>query len=563
MRTSPAQGLDRLPILVTTAACLALIALKLLFTWHININWDEFNFLSYVHESQRGELKLFLQGGYTHLFGWLPETGGDEADQIIKARLAMFALLVVSIVLMWRIARLWVGSVAAMVAVLCYLSMSPVLRHAASFRYDSLMLPLILLAIYWMASPRRNTIRIVATGICLGVAGFISIKAVLFAPLIAALLALDSLKNDSQALRTWARATTLLGVCALATLATLLYLHGLTLVPDATAAQGTALEAARKTLIDPPIFPRKAIFLATLNVDTFAWLLMLAGFFCGLANRRRWPACACALAIAPALFYRNAWPYYYVLMLAPATLLAGVAVEVVTGALRGSGRPVAAAVLAIGIALLLFFTGSGYLLGLQAPDQKAQRTLIAAVHHVFPQPVAYFDHSGMISSYPRAGFLMSTWGIEKYRASGQGFVAPALKKLRPPLLIANRAIIDPESATFRLLLDEDRKLIRESYVQYWGPIWVAGTQFELSGAAPQLLRLPFPERYRLESREPILANGVPLSPGAEIQVSAPIWIARAPSKVQSKPLAGRLIIASAQPPPSAPPIRVSSIYADL
>ena len=59
----------------------------------LNVNWDEFFFLSHVHDLARGELALVLQGSYTHLFSWLLLLPGDEMQQIVAARCVMVALL--------------------------------------------------------------------------------------------------------------------------------------------------------------------------------------------------------------------------------------------------------------------------------------------------------------------------------------------------------------------------------------------------------------------------------------------------------------------------------------
>src|SRR5688572_25104833 len=89
------------------AASVAILAAKFFLAARINVNWDEFYFLSHVHDLARGELVLFLQGAYTHAFRWLALAGDDEMDQVLRGRLVMCALLAVAGVLTYVLARLW------------------------------------------------------------------------------------------------------------------------------------------------------------------------------------------------------------------------------------------------------------------------------------------------------------------------------------------------------------------------------------------------------------------------------------------------------------------------
>src|SRR5690606_28264422 len=97
------------------------------------------------------DLSWRLQGAYTQLFRWLVLINGQEAQQIVAARLAMLLLLALSVVLLWRLAMVWTSSRTALLAPLSYLSMLPVVKHGASFRADSLLLPLSLMTLLLLA----------------------------------------------------------------------------------------------------------------------------------------------------------------------------------------------------------------------------------------------------------------------------------------------------------------------------------------------------------------------------------------------------------------------------
>ncbi|MDX1563191.1 MAG: hypothetical protein R3305_09705, partial [Gammaproteobacteria bacterium] len=139
--------------------------------------------------------------------------------------------------------------------------------------------------------------------------------------------------------------------------------------------------------------------------------------------------------------------------------------------------------------------------------QEAQRRTINAVHQIFPEPVPYVDHSAMIASFPKVNFFMSTWGVERYRERGMSFMEPALMRHRPKFVLANQAVLFPGAEQFDRLLPVDRELIVNSYVRYWGPIFVAGSDIELPPLGQGRVTLPFPGGYRVEADQPVeIAN---------------------------------------------------------
>ncbi|MCI0430022.1 MAG: hypothetical protein L0210_05700, partial [Rhodospirillales bacterium] len=91
------------------AALALFIGLELLFKYQLlfrlNINWDEFFFLSKIYDYRRGELSGPLQTFYVHFFGWLPLVSGNEVTQIIAARGVMYAVGLGSCLLTYSIGR--------------------------------------------------------------------------------------------------------------------------------------------------------------------------------------------------------------------------------------------------------------------------------------------------------------------------------------------------------------------------------------------------------------------------------------------------------------------------
>ena len=93
------------------------VASKVLLAFRINVNWDEFYFLSLVHDHARGTLATALQTFHVHLFSWLLAIGGEIA-QIIAARVVMAFLATGSAFMVYGIARRYAPRPGALFAML-------------------------------------------------------------------------------------------------------------------------------------------------------------------------------------------------------------------------------------------------------------------------------------------------------------------------------------------------------------------------------------------------------------------------------------------------------------
>src|SRR5262249_30472793 len=85
--SAPSAGRQAKAVAWMEAALALLIGLELLFRYQLlfrlNINWDEFLFLSKIHDYRRGDLASPLQTFYVHFFAWLPLVPGNEVTQVI------------------------------------------------------------------------------------------------------------------------------------------------------------------------------------------------------------------------------------------------------------------------------------------------------------------------------------------------------------------------------------------------------------------------------------------------------------------------------------------------
>ena len=541
---------------VSLGTCAAILAIKLFLLRRININWDEFYFLSHVYSLRRGDLATAFQTAYAHLFLWLPRIPGDEITQIEAARGLMLLLLALSVAMLWRLASRWSSPAAAAVAPLAYLATSPVLRHGGSFRADSLLLPLTLAMLLWLTRSPKSWLSALGAGAALGASVAVSIKAVLLLPLLLAFAVFEN-SERRRGLHVDVRPLLMMCVVAIATACILIFLHRLSL-PAVLSSGGSVASATRHageiTLLDVHLFPQWYYFEATLRSDPLTWLLLVAGCLVALGQLRS-PVAAFALSLLPLVFYRNAFPYYYVVMLAPACVLASVAIDSMYAFVRRHADQAAAVRIRALIILAIAVQAAINLSGLRNDGVTAQREVVNAVHRIFPVPVPYIDHSGMIASFPKANFFMSSWGIADYQRSGIPFVSEAINRSRPPLLLANRRVLQPDTPEFQWLLPEDRSLIRRFYVEYWGPIRIAGAEVTLVSGVAVVAELPLSGRYRVESERPVLVDAKVRREGDVIDVlgPAPQVTIQAPAET-AVPLHLRLLWADAgRPPPEPPP----------
>jgi Dolichyl-phosphate-mannose-protein mannosyltransferase len=550
----PRVTFDRILAATAAATCIGLLAYKFALTRLLNVNWDEFFFLSNVHALARGELTVLMQGAYTHLFFWLPLLRGDEMQEIVIARVLMTALLVLTAWLVWRLARLWLQGFAALVPPFAYLSMMPVLVHGGSFRSDSMLAPFSVAALLLLLAPGRSDRRDWLAGILLGVAFVITVKVVLFAPLILATLLLRRPADAGVRSFAWpeAAARSMLRVALAAGMVAvlLLGLHWLSLTPSSSATVSDfATAAAKKTLIETPWFPRLDYLAEYLRRQPYPWLMIGVGAVIALA-RRRFVIAALGLSLLPLAFYRNAFPYYYVVMLAPASVLAGYAVLEIAAAVRLHANPIITSLCSAVLWLGFLFYGLRYADYLAYDDQQFQRSIIAGTHEIFPEPVNYIDRCGMVSSFRKVNFFMSTWGMEGYWARNEPFLPRTLREHRPAFVLLNVWALDPNNTELRGLLPRDRELLAKYYVDYWGPIRVAGARGTIDSSSPVTLTVPFAADYRLVTAESVLIDGQLRNAGDVIPVPEEgVMISGMPGS-KSEALTVTLVLASARPPPS-------------
>ena len=108
--------------------------------------------------------------------------------------------------LIWRLAAQWFHGLAAAVPPFVYLSLVPVMSHGGSFRADSMLAPL-LMAATLLCRPRggRDRDELLA-GLAIGIAAAVTIKVLLFAPMLVLLVVYGGLEPGNAGKRRAARA---------------------------------------------------------------------------------------------------------------------------------------------------------------------------------------------------------------------------------------------------------------------------------------------------------------------------------------------------------------------
>ena len=514
----------RLDIALVLLILLAL-ALKLRLVWSLNVNWDEFLYLSYVYDYARGSVTNPFQSFHVHLFRWLPLVSGDEIDQVIVGRSVAFAAGLGSAVLTYAIGRMFLTRAGGLFAVLCWLSLSNLVEHGTSFRVDPLAAFLFLVTVYLVLRSPRVGIPVCLAGFSLAVALVLTVKAALYVPVMGAIfLGLARHGKDRSVLL---RALLLLAAVTTGSFAALFLLHRAVL-PTAAVGEAEFLgNVAAEMIVRDRLFPRFDYFVLTVIENPVVWGVFLVGGLVALRDsmrpRIRSPIgptvmVAFVLSLVPLLFYRNAFPYFYVFIISPAVVCCGLVFDKLLEDLEQTRKRRFAALIYVLVAAVAVNGGIHYRRNFS--DQKeAQREVVRLVHELFPDPVHYVDCCSMVPGFPKVGFFMSTWGIARYRSVGRPLLRNLLREGQPVFLLANRALIDPSgsidlSSGPYALLPEDFATLRQNFVPHWGILHLAGKQLDLDEPSySQEFEILTGGLYTVEADRAVTIDGRPFAPG--------------------------------------------------
>ena len=468
------------PLLLSFLA--AFFLLQLCVSFRLNLNWDEYYFLSHIYAFVDDRLSEPFQTFHVRLLPWLTWLPGSEADQLVCGRLFMMACEAGSLFCIYRIAREFVSVENALFAVVAWCAAGHALLHGASFRADPFSGVLMMASLALLMCGRPGWKEAATAGVLAAVGLLVTIKSVFFLPafLGAFLWRLRREQSRGVVLRHFIFSAAVL----LVAFAVFWVLHARNLftpvhLPATPRAPSSVLSTGsgvlNKVVLSQALFPRADYIISWATVSILSLLLCGAGLWSAakrsMEPRAAWPFLPVLLFAAPLLslvVYRNAFPYFFPFIMLPVAVSAGLGAEAVK-------RPLLRSAVLIGMAVPLVM---GFAIGWQR-DQSAQREIASVAHEMFPEPVSYIDRNGMLPSFPKVGFFMSTWGVEEYLRARNRSLAQVIARKQPPLLILNSPLLEDAVAPQRLslpwrLLPRDIEALRSNYIEHWGPVWVAG-----------------------------------------------------------------------------------------
>ena len=538
---------------------LAVIALLLVLQFSMiftrSINWDEFYWNYEIEAFVKGGVSRPLQTLHARLFSWLPGRPGNAVDHIVMARCFMFACEIATLCFIAGIAQRFTGRANAYLCALAYLSAGYVFQHGFSLRSDPMVTAALTGALYILARLKVTTMSVLCFGLLAGSAPLITIKCILYLPAFATLFWLRLSESERSIARPGRFA--LYPLAAIIAFAIIYLAHSATMpaaaliassggdaATSAAKASGEMIGASIRAMFfigTPPYLPMM-IKSASISPAFFVLLLLspYAVWRITLAGPEKLALSGLLSVILTLFFYRNSAAYYYVFVLAPVAAAFGPSLS-----LARKRVPVwALSAIFLVFALLVFAN----------EDRTAidrQRQTLDAVHRIFPDPVSYFDHNGMIGGFHKMNLLMTPWGMEQYRASRENSYRSAMQSRPVPLLLENDALLTEVMRGDRpagILSADDVAALRGNYLRYWGPVWIAGKR--VPGSVPSV-RTEFlvPGDYQVVG-SPLRIDGLVYNRGSIVFIDRGMHVLSAQGDRDTL-----LLWADAAEPPSAHPPR--------
>jgi hypothetical protein len=419
---------------------------------------------------------------------------------------------------------------AALFAVLVYLSFTHVIEHGTAFRADPIGAVLFLAALCLVLRRPGSHIAGAAAGLAMAVGLLITIKAAIHLVGFAALFLSLLLTAERRVPVLWQFACFVAALGAVTWLLFRLHQLGLSAGDGAVAAQlgGTA----DKVVMTDSFIPRWDQLKVSLVRNALLWAILAGGVALLVRAAAQRPAGelrrvlvlgSFLVPVLSVVVYRNAFPYFYVYILSPAVLLSGLVAEhILALQARWQRRVVTVALgglvgITAGNALANYWEDAG-------DETTLQRQVVAAVHRMFPEPVPYLSGHFTIASFPNVGFFMSTWGLEGYQAANRAMLADPIATRRPvfvftdtiPLYAAlERVELPPEVPR---LVEADCTAVAENYIPHWGWVYVAGKQFAFESMEAREFSLLIPGTYTLEGTGEAVIDGRSYRPGETVRL---------------------------------------------
>lgn len=509
---------------LTLLILLCIVSVFLMRFWLISfheIHWDEFFILDWLYQKDRAEVINPFTWLFTNFFHWLTGVSGTEVQQIIIARYAFVPLTVLSQVFIFLFARRFVPQTSALFSVLCFASFTFVFQHAFTFRLDVLLV-FFLTGALWLSYREKTSIwNDVMAGILLGLAGMVSLKAVFYLPIFIAILLCRARDGKWKPLH-----LVRLSILPLISLAVFLLLLQWALynIPYQEALEFINVSTS-ESLFTGNFFPGKNAFLDSVIINPIYWIIFAVGLICLFQkfNNAKSETKGTRLILVSLLFplltlffYRHTHPYYYIFMLAPASVVVAVGFEKLAHLKLEKLNTVFVILLTLTAARQLWFEA----------DKKNhnQQQVLEVLHNVFPEPVSYIDRCSMMSSFPKSGLFMSYWYLDNYHINGNAIFEDILSNEKPRFVLANINSLDlndlPAATPSRRLMPEDEQILMENYIHFWGPVYMLGKKVVIKDP-DQVERfwIYVAGEYYLQEGEEATIDGEVLQQGKSIELT--------------------------------------------
>lgn len=471
-RNNISRGREVLGQAPTLFFCIgAFLLLRFCLLIQLNIHWDEFFFLSRVFDLQSGSLSGLFQTFHSWLFLPLTYLPFEETGLVLSGRMISFALFLATLCLLYGMLSQAFGLVPSVLALLIWGSCPESMIHGGSFRADSLCLFLVVLALSLCRSEAVSRKAVAVSGISLAVAFAVSLKSILLLAVFAPFAF-----RSSECLFSPKRIQSLfliLNVC-LVSLFFLLVFHSsfviqredIALGRESTGALSYAAKLSREFLTLHAASNTVTTVGASMTMSPSYWILLISLVVFAARPNSRVPAfiwCSIGIAFSVCLFYRNIFAYFLPTVVFPWSVLA--ALE--GGRLMSRGRYLGILV-PVAFAVCAAFTFERW----REFTMSGQREFIAAIHEAFPEPVAYIDRCGMVSSFPKVGPFLSSLVVERYRAGGNPIFPELVASLKPHFLIENSPLLEGRQNSFGSteLLDADRAELNSAFPYRYGKL---------------------------------------------------------------------------------------------
>ncbi len=521
---------DRLSIFFMSLLIFAALLLKFHLLFQISINQDEFNYLSLVYKHLHGSLTHTLNSFHVHFFPWLTILGPNEVIQVIGARIVMYLFFLGTCIYIFLIGRYYLDATSALFSVLCYISFVFTVVNGASFRHDTIATFLFIFALYHFLVKKESIIFNVAAGLAMAIALTVTIKSAIHMTVFGVLVPIRLFL-----LRDFHKTIVPTSGFLLAFLfgSIISYKLHMATIPGARMAtlEHTISSAYSTFVLLDQFFPQLRFFKLTLEYDLFIWLFLATGIIFNTIDsvkRKKNPInlylFAFLIPLFSILFYRNAFPYFYVFITPTVTIFCGYLLWRLTGIIKIKSR-IIFFVLVVIVGGAVFKNFIGFYSVYSARQTQVQHQTLDVIHKMFPDPVPYIDGCSMVSSYPNVGFFMSSAGMEGYLKAGKPIMKKLLNKKKPLFLLANVPHLNlhsngPAESGFNLVfMADDWQALKSYFIHHWGSIWVVGRRFEFKREYESYkFSIIVPGVYTVEGNENVLIDGKLIHAGDTVEL---------------------------------------------